>query len=151
MTSAIWSAAVSTGDRITGQDNQDATFTVNDVDEGTYASQGQTLGLRSIENLIGGAGAITTLQGPRIDAVTLTGSDTEGFSGTEPDISGGFERIDRLRGAAGSSLTGQAGTNLRWELNSNSAFGSSYQVLGSTSLLNFDGFAEIVAGVRSRI
>ena len=133
------------GDRITGQDNQDATFTVNDVDVGTYASQGRTLGLRSIENLIGGAGAITTLQGPRIDAVTLTGSDTEGFSGTEPDISGVFERIDRLRGAAGR-LTGQAETDLRWELNSDSAFGSSYQVLGSASLLNFDGFAEIVAG-----
>lgn len=48
---------------------------------------------------VDGEGDSDTLGGTQINDVLLTGSDGDGFAGTETEISGGFDGIDRLNGS----------------------------------------------------
>ncbi len=147
------------GDSLTGLDAV-GTFTVNAADGGTYESTNM-LSFSGIENLIGGTLADTftinsggslsgmldgmagmdTLDGSLIDAVTLTGSGTDGFAGDETDISGGFDGIDTLTGTGvGTTLTGR-GVDSTWLLDDSPTYNDGSQTL------NFGGFATLQGGM----
>lgn len=80
-----------------------------------------------------------TLQGTAVDNVTLTASGTNGFSGTENSISGGFQGIDNLVGNGGT-LTGISVAST-WTLDGTAP---TYNTASAT--LAIDGFTTLQGG-----
>ena len=93
-----------------------------------------------LTGIIAGQAGLDTLQGSLVDAVVLTSSSAEGFTGTEADITGGFSGI-RVMTGNGGTLTGSNTTNT-WTLDGTPTFDDS---LGFT-ILNFTGFANLQGG-----
>ena len=90
--------------------------------------------------VIGGDGT-DRLSGTAINDVDLSGFGTNGFAGTEGDITGGFDGIDTLTGTGGT-LTGETGART-WTLDGTET-GNTYT--DGTNTLNFGGFATLEGG-----
>ncbi len=93
----------------------------------------------TLTGLIDGEGqtGVDILQGDLIDNVVLTGSDADGFAGTEPNITGGFDGIETLTGNGGT-LQGRDVAST-WNLDGTPTYSD-----GNT--LNFTGFANLQGG-----
>ena len=89
---------------------------------------------------VDGEGDTDTLGGTEIDNVVLTGSDADGYAGTETEISGGFDGIDRLNGSG--TVTGE-NTGSTWTL---SGATSTYDDGGGLSTLTLSGFSILTGG-----
>ena len=89
-------------------------------------------------SLDGEAGS-DSLEGDLIDTVVLTGSDADGFAGTEADITLGFDGITTLTGAGGGTLTG-VNSNSTWLLDGTPTYND------GANTLNFSGFAALQGG-----
>ena len=87
---------------------------------------------------IDGETGVDILQGTTIDAVVLTGSDADGFAGTEADITLNFDGIQTITGNAGT-LTGSNTTNT-WALDGTPTYND------GANTLNFTGFANLQGG-----
>jgi Ca2+-binding RTX toxin-like protein len=87
---------------------------------------------------ISGEGGVDTLQGTSIDNVVLQSSNSDGFSGTEPDITTGFSGINTINGNGGT-LTGRNVTST-WGLDGTPTYNDGSQTL------NFTGFANLQGG-----
>ena len=85
-----------------------------------------------------GQGQNDTLRGTRINNVKLTASGATGFTGTEDDITGGFDGIDTIIGSGGT-LQGRD-VNSTWTLD-----GTPTYTDGSASL-DFSGFDNLQGG-----
>ena len=79
-----------------------------------------------------------TLGGAVIDAATVTGSDADGFAGTEPDLALGFDGIETLIGNGGT-FTG-ASVNSTWLLDGTPTYDD------GAHTLNISGFATLQGG-----
>ena len=90
---------------------------------------------------IDGETGVDILQGTAIDAAVLTGSDADGFAGTEADVSLGFDGIGTITGTGGT-LTGR---NLAstWDLDGTPTYND-----GSFTL-NIGGFAALQGGTNT--
>ena len=112
----------------------------SDVDTFEIASGGRLTGS------LDGQGGADTLMGDEIGNVTLTGSDDNGFAGTEDSISGGFNGIDTLTGTGGT-LTGENAAST-WMLDGDPTYrdGTTNTVSGMPNTLNFSGFATLRGG-----
>ncbi len=71
--------------------------------------------------------------------VALTGSDADGFAGTATSVSGGFDGIRRLTGAASGTLTGENVAST-WVL------GAATTYMDAAQLLTFTGFSTLQGG-----
>lgn len=80
------------------------------------------------------------LQGSAVDNVTLTSSSTNGFSGNENSLTGGFAGIDLLIGNGSGTLTGIS-VNSTWTLD-----GAAPQYTTATAVLDIDGFTSLQGG-----
>jgi len=92
----------------------------------------------ALTGAVDGEAGTDILQGDVIDAAVLTGSDGDGFSGTEASISGGFDGIATLT-ANGGTLTGQ-GVGSTWNWNAVRTYNN------GSHTLNFSGFATLQGG-----
>ena len=90
---------------------------------------------------IDGEAGADVLQGNLIDAVVLTGSDADGFAGTEASISLGFDGIATLTGNAGT-LTGENVAST-WALDGTPTYND------GANTLNFSGFANLQGGTNT--
>lgn len=93
----------------------------------------------TLTGLVDGEGDSDTLAGTQIDDVTLTGSGGNGFAGTETDVSGGFDGIDRLNGNSGT-LTGDNVVSA-WTLS-----GATSTYSDGVNSLSFSGFTILQGG-----
>ncbi|MEQ8426956.1 MAG: filamentous hemagglutinin N-terminal domain-containing protein [Gammaproteobacteria bacterium] len=87
-----------------------------------------------------GETGVDVLQGNLINNVVLTGSDGDGFAGTEADITGGFDGISVITGNGGT-LTGRDVAST-WGLDGTPTYSD-----GNT--LNFTGFANLQGGTNT--
>ncbi len=90
---------------------------------------------------IDGEAGVDVLQGTAIDAVTLTGSDADGFAGTEADVTLGFDGIGTITGNGGT-LTGRDVAS-NWLLDGTPTYND------GTNTLNFTGFANLQGGTNT--
>ena len=148
----LWST---TGLSVSGKS---VTFASYDVLQGGASNDTFNVGTAAALNLLGGAGndifninnTLTgsvdgegdtdTLGGTGIDNVVLTGSDADGYAGTETEVSGGFDGIDRLNGSG--TVTGE-NTGSTWTL---SGSASTYDDGGGLSTLTLSGFSILNGG-----
>ena len=105
---------------------------------GTTGVDSFTINAGGLAGAIDGIGGADTLSGTLIDAVVLTGSDADGFAGTEADITGGFDGIQTITGNAGT-LTGRNLANT-WALDGTPTYND------GANTLNFTGFANLQGG-----
>lgn len=129
------------------------TFTGVEALQGGASNDTFNVGAAATLNILGGAGNDTfninatltgsvdgegdsdTLGGTKIDNVLLTGSNGNGFAGTETDVSGGFDGIDRLNGSG--TVTGE-NTGSTWTVSGATktySDGANSLTLGSFSIL----------------
>ena len=90
---------------------------------------------------INGQSGSDTLQGDVVNIVTLTGSDADGFDGTEADINAGvasFDGIDVLTATGAGTLTGQ-NANATWRLDGTPTYEVGAFVLAINGFLNLNG------------
>lgn len=95
----------------------------------------------TLTGLLDGEAGADTLQGDAIDAVVLTGSDGDGFAGTETDITGNFDGISVITGNGGT-LTGQNIAST-WDLDGTPTYNN------GTHTLNYTGFANLQGGTNT--
>jgi autotransporter-associated beta strand protein len=94
----------------------------------------------TLTGLIDGQGGLDTLQGSRINLVVLTGSDGDGFDGTEADITGNFDGIDTINGTLTGTLTGENVAST-WLLDGTPTYDD------GANTLNFTGFQFLQGGI----
>ncbi|MEM6998884.1 MAG: hypothetical protein AAF419_03480, partial [Pseudomonadota bacterium] len=95
----------------------------------------------TLTGAIDGEAGADILQGTTITDVTLTGSDADGFAGTEADVTGNFDGIQVLTGTGGGTLTGRNVAST-WGLDGTPTYSD-----GNT--LNFTGFSTLQGGTNT--